>query len=95
MRKPIIGAALLGLLTPPGIAFAQSDYPGEWQEGFHAGISRALAKHQVRGCTQIRYKEHTSQSGTFLVECSEEGNEDWTAYRVNVSERAVEGPLER
>lgn len=95
MRKPIIGAALLGLLTPPGIAFAQSDFSGEWQEGFHAGISRALAKHQIRGCTQIRYKEHRSQSGTFLVKCSGEGEDDWTAYRVQVTERAVEGPLDR
>jgi hypothetical protein len=94
MRKPIIGAALLGLLAPPSTALAQSDYPENWQEGFHPGISRALAKHQIRGCAHLRYKENTKQSGVFRVECSKDGKA-WQAYRVDVSSRAVEGPLDQ
>ena len=95
MRNSIIGATLLGLLISSGTALGQSEYASEWTEGFHAGISRALAKHQIRGCTQIRYKAHQGKAGAYLVECSEEGADKWTAYRVNVSELAVEGPLER
>ena len=93
MRKPIIGAALLGLLSPAFTVLAQSDYPDQWQEGFHPGISRALAKHQIRGCTHLRYKESSSQNGLFRVECSKDGKA-WKAYRVDVSSRAVEGPLD-
>lgn len=92
MRKPIIGAALLGLLAPPSTVLAQSEFPDKWQEGFHPGISRALAKHQIRGCAHLRYKESTNQSGMYRVECSQDGKA-WKAYRVDVSNRAVEGPL--
>ena len=92
MRTPILGTALLSLLVPAVVAAAQADYPDTWQEGFHPGISRALAKHQIRGCAHLRYKENTKQSGVFRVECSKDGKA-WKAYRVNVSSRAVKGPL--
>lgn len=88
MRKAITGAALIGLLALAGTSTAQSEFPGKWQQGFHAGISKALAKHQIRGCPELRYKESKSQSGVFMVECSEDGK-DWTAYRVNVSSLKV------
>jgi len=92
MRKPILGAALLGLLMPFGPVLAQSDFPGKWKKGFQPDIARALAKHQIRGCGNFRYKQNGSNSDLFLVECSKDGK-SWTAYHVNVADRKVDGPL--
>jgi hypothetical protein len=92
MRKPILGAALAGLLIPAGPPLAQPGNAGAWQKGFHPGIARALAKQQIRGCGTFRYQGQDGNPDVFRVECSKDGK-GWTAYRVNVTERTVEGPL--
>ncbi len=72
-------------------------YPGGWHTDFHVGISRALAKNNIRGCGEFKYKPSAdnvswdTSVGEFLVRCTADGKR-WVAYLVWAGIDDVMGP---
>lgn len=56
-------------------------YPGPWHDDFNMGITKALAKNQISGCGEYKYRPHKSASNEYLVYCTRDGSH-WTAYLV-------------
>ena len=56
-------------------------YPGPWHHEFNLGITKALAKKQISGCGEYKYRTHKSSSNEYLVYCTRDGSH-WTAYLV-------------
>ena len=70
-------------------------YPGGWHTDFHVEISRALAKNNIRGCGEFKYKPSTDNVnkdiGEFLVRCTADGK-TWVSYLVWAGIDNVMGP---
>ena len=53
-----------------GVSFAKESlsdkYPGPWKEDFNVGISKALAKNNIRGCGQYKYRKNSKFKGEYL-----------------------------
>jgi hypothetical protein len=65
-------------------------YPGPWRGDQHAVITSALAKKQVQGCGQFRYKQRPDAGKEFLVNCTTGSRKDH--YFVWPGSEAVMGP---
>lgn len=66
-------------------------YTKEWSSSFNVGITRALAKNNIKGCGDYKYKRSIQNEGEYLVHCSVDGF-NWTAYLVWVPIEKVMGP---
>lgn len=52
-----------------------------WNDTFHQGISRALAKNNITGCGEYRWIENMDHKNEFKVQCSRDGKK-WVTWTV-------------
>lgn len=84
--KKIYIVILLIIMSLCNLSFAYAEslaemYPGPWHDDFNMGITKALAKNQISGCGEYKYRPHKSASNEYLVYCTRDGSH-WTAYLV-------------
>lgn len=69
-------------------------YPGPWQSGEHARISKVLAASNATGCDTLYWRTYHNEPGTdYLVYCTQDGK-TWTAWLVWTSIKKAMGPTE-
>ncbi|MFC1896572.1 hypothetical protein ACFL0Q_07950 [Thermodesulfobacteriota bacterium] len=97
MNRKLLLLFLLGVMSLCCFGSAIADlsiserYPGPWRHDFNSGISRALAKNNIRGCGEYKYRPSSTDDSEYLVRCTRDGI-NWSSYIVWVGIDEVMGP---
>lgn len=76
----IVAAACSG---PPGGSFY-----GTWIPGTPDIVWNVIALHDVRGCADVAYQQHSRDKALYAVSCTSTSNE-WRYYLVDVDRKVI------
>lgn len=82
---------LLLAACAPGEPPLTEQFPGDWQQDEHSGITQALTRNGVSDCYEMRYKQNTTDPQQYRVRCSRDDSA-WQAYTVWVDSNDISGP---
>lgn len=68
---------------PPGGSFY-----GTWIPGTPDTVWNVIALHDVRGCADVAYQQHSRDKALYAVSCTSTANE-WRYYLVDVDRRII------